>query len=150
MVGRRISDAGPEVDAANAVVVRVIKALPIHDDDASGAAALILKRTGSNRASRVSNSSFRHSTASLPLQLGPSARRTGPPGKDFFLRVGQDATPAPYRQEAPVFDHVKFGVSDFAASKAFFLRALAPLGVAVDGEGPPTYGIEMSRDRDRP
>ena len=45
-----------------------------------------------------------------------------------------------------MFDHVKFGVSDFAASRAFFLRALAPLGVAVDGEGAPTYGIEMSRD----
>ena len=30
-----------------------------------------------------------------------------------------------------MFDHVKFGVSDFAASKAFFLKALEPLGVAV-------------------
>lgn len=28
-----------------------------------------------------------------------------------------------------MFDHVKFGVSDFALSKAFFLNALAPLGV---------------------
>jgi catechol 2,3-dioxygenase-like lactoylglutathione lyase family enzyme len=28
-----------------------------------------------------------------------------------------------------MFDHVKFGVSDYAASKAFFLQALAPLGV---------------------
>ena len=27
-----------------------------------------------------------------------------------------------------MFDHVKFGVSDFAASKAFYLQALAPLG----------------------
>ena len=25
-----------------------------------------------------------------------------------------------------MFDHVKFGVSDYAASKAFFLRALEP------------------------
>src|SRR5512139_3031063 len=42
-----------------------------------------------------------------------------------------------------MFDHVKFGVSDFAASKAFFLAALAPLGVAVVGEGGPTYGVEL-------
>jgi catechol 2,3-dioxygenase-like lactoylglutathione lyase family enzyme len=42
-----------------------------------------------------------------------------------------------------MFDHVKFGVSDFAASKAFFLAALAPLGVVVVGEGPPTYGVEL-------
>ena len=28
-----------------------------------------------------------------------------------------------------MFDHVKFGVSDYAASKAFFLKALEPLGV---------------------
>jgi len=26
-----------------------------------------------------------------------------------------------------MFDHVKFGVSDYAASKAFFLKALEPL-----------------------
>src|SRR6516225_5521861 len=43
-----------------------------------------------------------------------------------------------------MFDHVKFGVSDYAASKAFFLKALEPLGVAVVSEGPPTYGIELS------
>jgi catechol 2,3-dioxygenase-like lactoylglutathione lyase family enzyme len=42
-----------------------------------------------------------------------------------------------------MFDHVKFGVSDFAASKAFFLRALKPLGVAVVAEGTPTYGVEL-------
>jgi hypothetical protein len=40
-----------------------------------------------------------------------------------------------------MFDHVKFGVSDYAASKAFFLKALEPLGVAVVQEGPPTYGV---------
>jgi len=45
-----------------------------------------------------------------------------------------------------MFDHVKFGVSDFAASKVFFLKALEPLGVAVVLEGSPTYGIEMSAD----
>lgn len=43
-----------------------------------------------------------------------------------------------------MFDHVKFGVSDFAASKAFFLKALEPLGVAVVSEGVPSYGIELS------
>ena len=36
-----------------------------------------------------------------------------------------------------MFDHVKFGVSDYAVSKAFFLKALEPLGVAVVQEGPP-------------
>jgi predicted lactoylglutathione lyase len=43
-----------------------------------------------------------------------------------------------------MFDHVKFGVSDYAASKAFFLKALEPLGVAIVSEGPPTYGVELS------
>ena len=43
-----------------------------------------------------------------------------------------------------MFDHVKFGVSDYAASKAFFLKALEPLGVAVVSEGPPAYGVELS------
>ena len=45
-----------------------------------------------------------------------------------------------------MFDHVKFGVSDFAASKAFFLAALGPLGLVVVAEGPPTYGVELSVD----
>jgi catechol 2,3-dioxygenase-like lactoylglutathione lyase family enzyme len=43
-----------------------------------------------------------------------------------------------------MFDHVVFGVSDYAASKAFFLEALAPLGIAVVQEGP--LGIELSTD----
>jgi len=43
-----------------------------------------------------------------------------------------------------MFDHVKFGVSDYAASKAFFLKALEPLGVAVVSEGSPTYGVELA------
>ena len=43
-----------------------------------------------------------------------------------------------------MFDHVKFGVSDYAASKAFFLKALEPLGVAVVAEGAPSYGVELS------
>jgi catechol 2,3-dioxygenase-like lactoylglutathione lyase family enzyme len=42
-----------------------------------------------------------------------------------------------------MFDHVKFGVSDFAASKAFYLKALEPLGVALYAEGHPTYGVEL-------
>lgn len=42
-----------------------------------------------------------------------------------------------------MFDHVKFGVSDFAASRAFFLAALAPLGVVVVSEGAPTWGVEL-------
>ena len=42
-----------------------------------------------------------------------------------------------------MFDHVKFGVSDFAASKAFFLAALSPLGVTVIAEGEPAYGVEL-------
>jgi catechol 2,3-dioxygenase-like lactoylglutathione lyase family enzyme len=43
-----------------------------------------------------------------------------------------------------MFDHVKFGVSDYAASKVFFLKALQPLGVTVVAEGSPTYGVELS------
>lgn len=42
-----------------------------------------------------------------------------------------------------MFDHVKFGVSDFEASKAFFLKALEPLGIEIGGEGEPSYGIEI-------
>jgi len=45
-----------------------------------------------------------------------------------------------------MFDHVKFGVSDYAASKAFFLKALEPLGVAVVSEGVPTYGVELAAE----
>jgi catechol 2,3-dioxygenase-like lactoylglutathione lyase family enzyme len=43
-----------------------------------------------------------------------------------------------------MFDHVVFGVSDYAASKAFFLKALAPIGMSVVSEGP--LGIELSAD----
>jgi len=48
-----------------------------------------------------------------------------------------------------MFDHVKFGVSDFAASKAFFLKALEPLGIAVAAEGEPTYGVELVRPNNK-
>ena len=43
-----------------------------------------------------------------------------------------------------MFDHVVFGVRDYERSKAFYLAALAPLGVQVLSEGP--LGIEMSTD----
>ena len=43
-----------------------------------------------------------------------------------------------------MFDHVKFGVTDYAVSKAFFLKALEPLGIALVQEGPPGYGVELS------
>src|SRR4051812_37696392 len=42
-----------------------------------------------------------------------------------------------------MFDHVKIGVRDYPLSKAFFLAALAPLGVTAGGEGAPDYGIEL-------
>ena len=43
-----------------------------------------------------------------------------------------------------MFDHVVFGVSDYEASKAFFLKALQPIGVAIVSEGP--LGLEISAD----
>src|SRR4051812_1307032 len=43
-----------------------------------------------------------------------------------------------------MFDHVKFGVSNFAVSKTFFLKALEPLGVTLVAEGTPAYGVELS------
>ncbi len=43
-----------------------------------------------------------------------------------------------------MFDHVVLSTSDYEASKAFFLQALAPLGLAVVAEGP--LGIELSAD----
>ncbi|HEI8866416.1 TPA: VOC family protein [Serratia odorifera] len=42
-----------------------------------------------------------------------------------------------------MFDHVKFGVSDYDASKSFFLKALEPLGVGILSEGEPAYGVEL-------
>ena len=42
-----------------------------------------------------------------------------------------------------MFDHVKFGVSDIAASRRFFVEALAPLGVNVVAEWPPD-GVELA------
>ena len=34
-----------------------------------------------------------------------------------------------------LFDHIGFNVTDFASSKAFFAKALAPLGVGIAREG---------------
>jgi catechol 2,3-dioxygenase-like lactoylglutathione lyase family enzyme len=42
-----------------------------------------------------------------------------------------------------MFDHLGFGVTNLAESKAFFLKALQPLGVAVAMEGP--YGVGMGK-----
>jgi catechol 2,3-dioxygenase-like lactoylglutathione lyase family enzyme len=47
-----------------------------------------------------------------------------------------------------MFDHVKFGVSDYAASRAFFVKALEPLGVQVVSEGVPAYGVELCAQDD--
>jgi catechol 2,3-dioxygenase-like lactoylglutathione lyase family enzyme len=46
-----------------------------------------------------------------------------------------------------MFDHVVFGVSDYAASRAFFLKALEPLGVVVVQEGP--LGVELCRPNEK-
>ena len=45
-----------------------------------------------------------------------------------------------------MFDHVKIGVSDFTASKNFYARVLAPLGVRVGAEGVPSYGVEFCNE----
>jgi catechol 2,3-dioxygenase-like lactoylglutathione lyase family enzyme len=46
-----------------------------------------------------------------------------------------------------MFDHVVFGVSNYEESKAFFLKALEPLGVAVVSEG--SLGVELGRPDSR-
>ena len=43
-----------------------------------------------------------------------------------------------------MFDHVVFGVREYETSKAFYLTALEPIGVAIVSEGP--LGIELSAD----
>lgn len=45
-----------------------------------------------------------------------------------------------------MFDHVVFSVSDYEASRAFFINALEPLGVAIFQEGP--LGLELCRPND--
>ena len=43
-----------------------------------------------------------------------------------------------------MFDHVKFGVRDFARSKHFYLKALEPIGVTAVIDWPPD-GAELSQ-----
>lgn len=43
-----------------------------------------------------------------------------------------------------MFDHISFGVTNLAESKAFYLKALEPLGIKVAMDGP--YGVGMGRD----
>ena len=43
-----------------------------------------------------------------------------------------------------MYDHIKFGVSNYAVSKSFFLKALEPLGVTEVTEWPPN-GVELSQ-----
>lgn len=43
-----------------------------------------------------------------------------------------------------MFDHLGIGVTNLAESKAFFLKALQPLGVAIAMEGP--YGVGMGQN----
>ena len=43
-----------------------------------------------------------------------------------------------------MFDHIVFGTGDYEASKAFYLQALAPIGITVLAEGP--HGVELSAD----
>ncbi len=45
-----------------------------------------------------------------------------------------------------MFDHVKFGVSNFATSRSFFVRALEPLGVTDVREWPPN-GVELCQPK---
>ena len=40
-----------------------------------------------------------------------------------------------------MFDHIGMGVADYAASKNFFLKALAPLGIGIVMEGEHGLGI---------
>ena len=43
-----------------------------------------------------------------------------------------------------MFDHVVFGVRDYEASKQFYLKTLAPIGIVILAED--KLGIEMSSD----
>jgi catechol 2,3-dioxygenase-like lactoylglutathione lyase family enzyme len=44
-----------------------------------------------------------------------------------------------------MFDHVGFGVTNLAASKTFYLKALQPLGYALAMEGP--YGVGIGQNQ---
>lgn len=42
-----------------------------------------------------------------------------------------------------MFDHLGFGVTDYAASKAFFLKSLQPLGIGIVMEGEHGLGLGL-------
>ncbi|MGX8883964.1 VOC family protein [Methylovorus sp. SPW-M1] len=44
-----------------------------------------------------------------------------------------------------MFDHIGIGVTSLAESKAFYLKALKPLGVEVSMEGPSSVGIGRNK-----
>jgi len=44
-----------------------------------------------------------------------------------------------------MLDHIALGVTNLAQSKAFFLKALRPLGVEIAMEGP--YGVGMGQNK---
>lgn len=46
-----------------------------------------------------------------------------------------------------MFDHIGLGVSDLKASKAFFLKALSPLGVGVLMEFPEAVGLGQGENK---
>src|SRR6185436_15697344 len=50
----------------------------------------------------------------------------------------------PKFKELFMFDHIGMDVTDYEASKAFFLKALAPLGVGIAMEGP--YGLGLGQN----
>jgi len=66
----------------------------------------------------------------------PSTR--GAPAK---LLAKSRRTNARTIKEQTMFDHVGIGVSSLESSKAFYLRALAPLGITVAMEGPDGVGL---------
>jgi catechol 2,3-dioxygenase-like lactoylglutathione lyase family enzyme len=47
-------------------------------------------------------------------------------------------------KELLMFDHIGLGVSDYEASKQFFLKSLAPLGAKIVMEGPHGIGIGLN------
>src|SRR6185437_15353007 len=71
-------------------------------------------------------------------------RATSPSLDASASAIGRSVARDPRTPGAPMFDHVVVGVSDYEASKAFFVEALAPLGVAVVQEGP--LGVELAGD----
>lgn len=42
-----------------------------------------------------------------------------------------------------MFNHIEFGATNSSTSRAFFLKALDPVGAAIASEGPPSFGIDF-------